>query len=217
MSPTAELARIRLNPHSRAVQRDLRDATEMHRTLMRMVPNDLGDNPRQETGLLFRIDESEESSTLLVQAAVPLDSTGLPAGYGEVQIKELKPMFTALRPGLNVRYRIAVNPAKRERLPLERKNQRGKIVPLAGAEADQWWTRRATESGLHLTSLLPIALRAVRPQGKKASPMRHSLIRYDGTATVTDPDALTQALLRGVGRGKSYGAGLLSLAPATTA
>ncbi len=47
--------------------------------------------------------------------------------------------------------------------------------------------------------------------------MRHSLIRYDGTATVTDPTALTQAVLTGIGRGKPYGAGLLSLAPATTA
>ncbi|MFE3267083.1 type I-E CRISPR-associated protein Cas6/Cse3/CasE [Streptomyces sp. NPDC059215] len=216
MSSSAALARIRLNPHSRAVQRDLRDPTEMHRTLMRMVPDDLGDTPRQAAGLLFRVDESEDSSTLLVQAAVPLDTGGLPDGYGEVQVKELKPMFAALKHGLNVRYRIAVNPVKRERLPLERKNERGKIVPLAGAEADHWWTRRATESGLHLTSLLPTPLRPVRPQGRNTAPMRHSLIRYDGTATVTDPDLLTRALLDGIGRGKSYGAGLLSLAPAAT-
>ncbi|MFI2633005.1 type I-E CRISPR-associated protein Cas6/Cse3/CasE [Streptomyces collinus] len=47
--------------------------------------------------------------------------------------------------------------------------------------------------------------------------MRHSLLRYDGTATVTDPDTLTAAMVHGVGRGKPYGAGLLSLAPATPA
>lgn len=47
--------------------------------------------------------------------------------------------------------------------------------------------------------------------------MRHSLVRYDGTATVTDPDALRAAVLAGIGRGKPYGAGLLSLAPAPVA
>ncbi|MYV88995.1 type I-E CRISPR-associated protein Cas6/Cse3/CasE, partial [Streptomyces sp. SID1034] len=31
-----------------------------------------------------------------------------------------------------------------------------------------------------------------------------------------DPDALTHALLAGIGRAKPYGAGLLTLAPATT-
>jgi CRISPR system Cascade subunit CasE len=45
--------------------------------------------------------------------------------------------------------------------------------------------------------------------------MRHSLVRYDGTGLITDPEALTQALVAGIGRAKSYGAGLLSLAPAT--
>jgi CRISPR system Cascade subunit CasE len=43
--------------------------------------------------------------------------------------------------------------------------------------------------------------------------IRHALTRYDGIAVVTDPDALRRAVLGGVGRGKSYGAGLLSLAP----
>jgi CRISPR system Cascade subunit CasE len=46
--------------------------------------------------------------------------------------------------------------------------------------------------------------------------MRHSLLRYDGTATVIDPDALHDAVIHGIGRGKPYGAGLLSLAPART-
>ncbi|RSN68457.1 type I-E CRISPR-associated protein Cas6/Cse3/CasE, partial [Streptomyces sp. WAC 05379] len=42
----------------------------------------------------------------------------------------------------------------------------------------------------------------------------HRLLQFDGTAHITDPDALTDALLTGIGRAKSYGAGLLSLAPA---
>ncbi|KAA6212426.1 type I-E CRISPR-associated protein Cas6/Cse3/CasE [Streptomyces albofaciens JCM 4342] len=209
------LARIRLNPHSRDVQRDLRDATEMHRTAMRLVPDHLGHSARQQAGLLYRIDETDTASTLLVQAR-HLDLTRLRDGYGHGEVKSLAPMFQALREGLTVRYRIVVNPSKRELLPKSAGSKRGRIIPLAGADADQWWTRRAADAGLHLNTLIPTPLQPVRPHGKDASSMRHSLLRYDGTATITDPAALTHALTTGVGRAKPYGAGLLSLAPATT-
>ncbi|MEV0370558.1 type I-E CRISPR-associated protein Cas6/Cse3/CasE [Streptomyces sp. NPDC050636] len=216
MSPRAAIARIRLNPHNRAVQRDLHDATQMHRTLMRMVPDGLGDGPRQTAGLLYRLDESDTASTLLVQANT-LDPTRLPDGYGHIDVKDLTPLFTALKKGLAVRYRIVLNPSKRERTPAEQKNKCGKIVPLAGPDADQWWKRRATDAGLHIHSLLPTPVTSVQPRGKGAPRMRHKLLRYDGTATVTDPDALAHAVLTGIGRAKPYGAGLLSLAPAAAA
>ncbi|MFF2557963.1 type I-E CRISPR-associated protein Cas6/Cse3/CasE [Nocardia sp. NPDC058058] len=212
---SAVLARIRLNLHHRAVNRDLRDATEMHRTLMKLVPDGLGDSARMRSGLLYRIDVSENATTLLVQASSALTADRLPDGYGELEVKDLRPMFAALRPGLGVRYRIAVNPAKRARLPIEEKNKRGSIVPLSGPDADQWWTRRAAEAGLQLKSLLPTPLDPARR--RSGPPLRHSLVRYDGTATVTDPAALTTAILSGIGRGKPYGAGLLTLAPATAA
>ncbi|MFF0742146.1 type I-E CRISPR-associated protein Cas6/Cse3/CasE [Streptomyces sp. NPDC004111] len=218
MNPDAHLARIQLNPHSRDVQRDLRDAAQMHKTLMRMLPDNLGPTPRHDTGLLYRLDETEQTSTLLVQAAVPLNTQHLPDNYGHSDHKSLAPLFRALRPGRTVRYRITLNPAKRERLPHDQKTKNGRIVPLTGPEADQWWTRRAAQAGLTLHTLLPTPQRPAQrtPTVKGAPTMRHHLMRYDGTATITDPTALTTALLTGIGRGKSYGAGLLSLAPANT-
>ncbi|WP_369387169.1 type I-E CRISPR-associated protein Cas6/Cse3/CasE [Streptomyces sp. CG1] len=216
MSPRAALARIRLNPHSRAVQRDLRDANEMHRTLMRLVPDQLGEAPRQAAGLLYRLDVTDTTSTLLVQATT-LDPERLPDSYGHSDVKDLTPMFNALKKGIAVRYRIVVNPVKTERLPLDQKGQRGKRIALTGPEADQWWTRRATEAGLQPHTLLPTPVAPAQPGSKGARPMRYHLVRYDGTAEVTDPDALANAVLTGVGRAKSYGAGLLSLAPAHSA
>ncbi|WP_327713734.1 type I-E CRISPR-associated protein Cas6/Cse3/CasE (plasmid) [Streptomyces sp. NBC_00464] len=216
MSPSpAVLARIRLNPHHRAVQRDIHDADQMHKTLMRMVPDHLGDHARQQTGLLYRLDTDDDGHTLLVQAAHPLNTAGLPHGYGNADTRELAPMFQALHDGLGVRYRIVVNPIKRERLSLDRKNERGRTLPLSGPDADQWWQRRATASGLQLHTLTPHTIAPARSRTAKPG-MRHSLIRYDGTATITDTHALTNAVLTGIGRGKSYGAGLLSLAPAPT-
>jgi CRISPR system Cascade subunit CasE len=42
-----------------------------------------------------------------------------------------------------------------------------------------------------------------------------STARFDGVLEITDVDALRHALCRGVGRGKAYGCGLLTLAPLT--
>jgi CRISPR system Cascade subunit CasE len=133
-----------------------------------------------------------------------------------MQVKDLSPMFHALAPGRRVRYRIAANPAKRKRLPLEEKKKRGPIQALTGPEADQWWIRRAANAGLEVHTLLPTPLPALRSRVNGKTGMRHHLTNYDGTATITDPDALNQAVVAGIGRGKPYGAGLLSLAPAGT-
>ncbi|CAL9278653.1 type I-E CRISPR-associated protein Cas6/Cse3/CasE [Streptomyces sp. SudanB66_2053] len=215
MSPGATLARIRLNPHSRAVQRDLRSATDMHRTLMRLIPDGLGGSPRQAAGLLYRLDVTDTFSTLLVQATA-LDPTRLPDDYGHADVKDLTPVLNALKKGLAVRYRTVVNPVKTERLSLENKGRRGKRIALTGPDADQWWARRAHQAGLDLTTALPTPIAAVHSSGDSTAAVRHHLVRYDGTATVTDPDALAEAVLVGIGRAKSYGAGLLSLARAVT-
>ncbi|MFD6434343.1 type I-E CRISPR-associated protein Cas6/Cse3/CasE [Streptomyces venezuelae] len=42
----------------------------------------------------------------------------------------------------------------------------------------------------------------------------HHRVRFDGTATIVAPDLLRTALQKGIGRGKAYGCGLLSIAPA---
>jgi CRISPR system Cascade subunit CasE len=36
---------------------------------------------------------------------------------------------------------------------------------------------------------------------------------FDGLAVITDPEHVRAAVCEGIGRGKSYGCGLLSLAP----
>ena len=214
--PTATLARIRLNPHSKDVQRDLRDAHELHRTMMRLLPPSESTDARHAHGLLFRLETEPHATHVHLQATSTLHPDWLPPDYGRVQTRDLSPMFRALRDGIGVRYRIVANPTKRTALPPVEKGKRGPVTPLVGAEADQWWLRKAAEAGLHLHTVLPTPQPpARRPRGKDNRPrMRHSLIRFDGTATVTDAEALTHAVLTGIGRGKPYGAGLLSLAPA---
>src|SRR5699024_10237851 len=108
-------------------------------------------------------------------------------------------------------YRIVANPTKR----IGRSELRGvkeKTVPLRGPEAEDWWRKRACEHGLEPQSLLS----QDRPDvtdGSRGRRIRHAAVLFQGVGTVTDPEALRMAVERGIGRGKSHGCGMLSLAP----
>ncbi|MDJ1130577.1 type I-E CRISPR-associated protein Cas6/Cse3/CasE [Streptomyces iconiensis] len=231
----AWLTRLLLNPGHRQVQFDLANAAGLHRRLMKLVPDGLGESPRAQAGLLFRLDTQGAVTALLVQTRTPVDTSRLPTGYAQAQTRDMGPMLTSLRPGLPLRYRFLGNTIRR----CGRNSTVGRwkqAVPLHGDDADQWWIERATGAGLVLNTLASEpaqALAASHPvssespgksgpqtagagRGAKGSTVRieHAATLFQGTATVQDPAALREALLKGIGRSKSYGCGLLSLAPA---
>ena len=77
--------------------------------------------------------------------------------------------------------------------------QHGFVIPTGGGGAPDV-----------ATTALP------RLTGKLNQPKKITVdaVRFDGHLVVTDPEAFTDALVNGIGRAKSYGCGLLSLAAA---
>lgn len=206
---TAWLTRIVLDPRNRAAGRDLGDADALHKRVMSLVPNDLGEQARAKAGVLYRYDETGTAGPhLLIQTGLPISPALLPDRYGTLAVRDLTPLLQVLRADMAVRYRIVGNTAKR----LGRTSERpGKLVALRGPEADQWWHTRAEASGLILRTLISTALSDIR--GKGPGRVQHAVTRFDGIAVIKDPDLVRQAVLSGVGRGKAHGCGLLSLAP----
>jgi CRISPR system Cascade subunit CasE len=203
----AWLARAELDLRNPIVRGDLGNAEALHRRMMMLVPDDLGENARRQTGVLFRIDEEQGSVSALIQARVPLDPGRLPEGYARVQVRDLTPMFAALAKGMGVKYRITANASKRLR-PEDEGAKRGRVVALRGTAAEDWWRRRADEAGL-----TPLSVISSQAGTARSKTIRHDLTRFDGIAVIADPELTAAAVLDGIGRGKSYGAGLLSLAP----
>ncbi|MEU8975636.1 type I-E CRISPR-associated protein Cas6/Cse3/CasE [Streptomyces monashensis] len=215
--PTATLTRILLNLAHPTVRRDLADYNALHRTIMQLLPDNLGPHPRQRAGALFRLEPGNHQPVLLLQTRIPPDLTALPDHYGTTATSDLTPTLHALTPGRRVRYRITANPSTRSRnTPGPGENplpKHGRVLALDDTAALAWWQRRATQAGLHLNEATLEHRTFRRPRRGKPGPC-HRLLQFDGTALITDPAALTDALLTGIGRAKSYGAGLLSLAPA---
>ncbi|MEV7283026.1 type I-E CRISPR-associated protein Cas6/Cse3/CasE [Streptomyces sp. NPDC093252] len=208
------LTRIIVNRNHRLARSDLANRPGMHKTLMRLLTHPAGPTPRKSGGLLFRLEPGLDP-VLLVQTADTPDLAGLPAGYGTTDTRDLTPILSTLTPGLPVRYRITAAPTAYRATstppdPATGRRPRGKITTLHGQDTQTWWQRRAAGAGLHLTSPAE-TLRRPFPSPGRPGPF-YELTQFDGTATITDQDLLAAALRDGIGKGKPYGAGLLTLA-----
>ncbi|AQS65598.1 type I-E CRISPR-associated protein Cas6/Cse3/CasE [Streptomyces pactum] len=209
---TVHLARITLNPRSRDFHNDLRDHTALHRRISALFPDQAGTSPRTAHNVLYRLEREPTGAKLLIQSTgITINRNALPASYttADIDYRELNPLLDWATPGRIIRYRIDANPLKTEFVP----GRRGRRVPLTGEAALTWWERKAAHAGLTPQLILdtpqPPVL-ATRGDKKRA---RLNVTRFDGIATITDTHALRQAITTGIGQGRAYGLGLLSIAP----
>ncbi|WP_316528418.1 type I-E CRISPR-associated protein Cas6/Cse3/CasE [Kitasatospora brasiliensis] len=211
------LTLLRLEPRSRDAADDLRNISRMHQRIMGMYPDALtsGEAARRSLGVLYRIERTVQSTTVLVQSALTADPTTLPPRYATAQQRNLTPLLDWLADGHKVRYRIDGSPTRSMRdgtRDTEGRLNRGKPAPLHGKDAIAWWERKAHAAGLDLHGILDIP-QAPATGHRATGPIRHTLTRFEGIATITDHHALRTAVTDGIGRGLAYGAGLLSIAP----
>ncbi|WP_329392087.1 type I-E CRISPR-associated protein Cas6/Cse3/CasE [Streptomyces sp. NBC_01716] len=153
---------------------------------------------------------------MFVQTAHQPDLTSLPRHYASAQSRDLTAMFTGLQPGLPVHYRINAAPLASRSATAVRDpvtgGRRGKRTPLAGDDALAWWHRRATAAGLEI--ITGHGTPRPFPRRDRSTGPHYRLTQFNGTARITDPHLLAHALTNGIGKGKPYGAGMLSLVPA---
>ncbi|MEU6934816.1 type I-E CRISPR-associated protein Cas6/Cse3/CasE [Streptomyces sp. NPDC046374] len=216
---TVWLTRITPDPRSREARRDARDAVGTHRRLMSLFPDDAGPDPRARFGVLYRTDDTPTGPQLLMQSNHEPDLSQLPDGYGAGITRPLDPLLDALRSGLSIRYRCAANAIRKPGTTTRALYNLPAVVPLHGPAADEWWTRQADTAGMKVltlhSQLLDAAqgVRGTRGSGTEQR-VRHVRTRFDGTAVIIDPDTLRAKITDGIGRGKAYGCGMLSIAPA---
>lgn len=213
MSTELWITRIVPDSRNRAALGDLRDVVRLHRRIMSLFPDGLGPDARRQAAVLFRLEERPTGTSILMQSAIRPALEKLPASYGKARCKSLTPLLNGLREGVNVHYRIIANATRK----LGKNTTAGRpkqVVPLHGAEADEWWRRQADAVGLVLHSLHSRQLDTGTGRRADDNRVTHARTQFDGTATVTDPKALIDRIHTGIGRGKSYGCGLLTIAPA---
>lgn len=202
----------KLTPSLRHPQarKDLASRYELHRTLATALASEEGTPPADR--YLWRVDlDSAGTASILVQTTQPVDWSPLERrhhGYCE-DIKANKSMATlAWQRGGMFRFRLHASPSR-----MVDKRRMGLVL-----EGDQmaWMNRVAKEGGFELVD-------CDRRSGyleKQRKSDGHQIVlavgEFDGVLLVQDAEKFTAALRAGIGRGKAFGFGMLSLAPATS-
>jgi CRISPR system Cascade subunit CasE len=198
---------------------------------------------RARHGVLYRVDARERDVALLVQSMSRPDWSRLPPEYlatdffGDdvVMVKALGPILAQLSSCTELRFRLRANPTRciDSKSAPDGTRRIGKRVPVRGDAAQAaWLQRKGADLGFEILELADsgeggggAASQLVgsghdtahgwRSGGGGEQSRRLTLegVTFDGRLRVTDLDAFRKALVDGVGRGKAYGFGLLSIAP----
>lgn len=234
------LSRLQLDGSLRQVRAEVAHPYEMHRTLMRGFPAAPAD-ARKASGVLFRPEPDEQVGvvTVYVQSAVKPDWALLRTfDYLLAEPEPPKDLMCAygrLRTRQVLRFRLRANPTKRIARPLDGNEAIvGKRVALCCEEEQTaWLERKAREREKGCPGGFELLMREVWEENgerrelacvnlcsegkhtgrKKEHRLTHLGVRFDGLLRITDADAFRETLIRGIGPGKAFGFGLLSVAP----
>lgn len=215
------LSRIRLDPRQRPVRRDLADCVQLHRTIMSAFPR--AENPaRAALHVLFRAEVPRVGAVphLLVQSSIAPDWSRLPSGYEvpEAPKNVADAYVRASAVGRRLRFRLRANATRKiGTKTVDGVRSNGTRVPLRQVdELAQWLARQADQHGFRLASGVPTV--QVRPGHVVRGHRTGQIITveaamFDGLIEVADAGRFLAALESGIGPAKSYGCGLLSVAP----
>ncbi|TXS52765.1 type I-E CRISPR-associated protein Cas6/Cse3/CasE [Streptomyces sp. t39] len=219
---TLLLTRIVPSPSSREARRDLGgndNGIRLHKRMLQMFPDGVQGPARFTFGILFRAEETPRGPQILLQSHMQPNPSRLPDGYGSIETRSLDTLLSHLQKGMVVNYRCVANPVRKPRATTRQADSLPPIVALSGNAAIEWWERQSNASGLEPLNINAHPLAMVR--GRRGSEgaaaeqrIQHARTQFDGTARILDAEMLREKLAKGIGRGKAYGCGLLSIAPA---
>ncbi|MFO7169860.1 MAG: type I-E CRISPR-associated protein Cas6/Cse3/CasE [Chloroflexota bacterium] len=235
------LSRLILDTRHPQARRDLGDVYQLHRTVLGAFPAAPAGRPaREHFGLLYRIEPVSGApalARLLVQSNHLPDWSHLRPGYlgpapderGNPAVRPVSDEYARIQEGMRLVFRLRANPTKRisDRTPGRENALLGKRVALLREEERlAWLARKGEQHGFRLLTTgiderIPAAQAAAQPdergrrparEGGGAMTMRFGAVLFSGLLEVTDRAAFLRALEHGIGSGKAFGFGLLSVA-----
>ena len=220
------LTRLILNPRSRQVRSELARPYEMHRTLLNAFPQGavhVERSAEDAVGLLYRIDEDAQSGDLhlLVQSREAPQWAFLAGSSYLVPLVNnpaMREVTLQLQPGQVLAFRLRANPTKR--LNADKGNKGKRVGIYAEEDQEAWLARKGEQHGFRLLQVQVSGNNLLKQTGAipgkdgAAHDLKLFSVQFDGILQVVDADRFVQAIGAGIGSGKAFGFGLLSVARA---
>ena len=203
------LSRAELDPTRRDTMIALTSPQKFHGAVENAFP---GERRRR----LWRLDTLGEKLYLLLLSEEVPDLTELCKQFGTGAAPETRPydpLLERVTLGSCWQFRLVANPTHCQKNPADQA-ARGALRPCyLEMEQEKWLLEQA---GKHGFAVSEDAFRVTRKEtyhflknGKR--PVTLLAVTYEGVLQVTDPEAFKTLLCSGVGRGKAYGLGLMTI------
>ncbi|WP_125613119.1 type I-E CRISPR-associated protein Cas6/Cse3/CasE [Specibacter cremeus] len=219
------LSRFGVNPARRGARHLLGNPQAMHAAVLAGFPPE---TDRDAGRVLWRVDRDAHVANLYVLSPREPDFTHLveQAGWATAtwDTKDYRPLLDRLDVGQRWAFRLHANPVKQSADPA----MKGKRLPhVTPAQQTQWLVDRAARNGFDLVAddagepMVEVSSRTRVAFGRKdphhpgnKKPVTLARAQFDGVLSIADVDAFKSALTRGIGRGKAYGCGLMTIVKA---
>ena len=134
------------------------------------------------------------------------------------ETKSYSPFLGGIRDGEILRFRLTANPTVSRSSPKSADGEKARGTVYAHITTEhqrQWLLQKSERHGFRLTEddfdVTESRWRTFRKGAERNRRVALLSVTYEGTLEVTDADAFREALSNGIGRGKAYGMGLLTV------
>ena len=208
------LSRVELDVTRRATMRALAAPQMLHGAVERSFS---GERRRR----LWRLDRLGNKLYLLLLSedrpnlSVIGSQFGPLSGNGEAAIKVYDQLLNRITPGSTWQFRLTANPTRSCGQKGDH-DSRGKVYAhCTVAYQQQWLLERAEKHGFSLSldefTVTDCRWLQFRKGTESGRPVSLLSVTYEGILRVTDPDRFRALLTSGIGRGKAYGLGLMTV------
>ena len=207
------LSRLQLDLTRRSTMKALASPNLFHGAIEQSTPG-----PRERN--LWRIDTLGNRTYLLILSQRKPELSGVSEQFGSLsdaeswETRAYEPLLNRVSNGSSWHFRLTANPTISK---ASASSERGKVLGhITTTYQKQWLIERAEKHGfqLEIEAFDVVQSRWLRFRKGTDGGRQVTLlsVTYEGILTITDEDLFRKTLTQGIGRGKAYGLGMLTIA-----
>jgi len=206
------LSRVKIDKKRRSCYKLLSSAQVIHATVESCFCSE--DKSRK----LWRLDyfKSDYYILILSENEPNLQSISEQYGFkerdGNEEIKDYEGILEILQDNQIWRFRLKANPVRSVKNFEGKVMERGKVLSHVTVEYQKKWLRdRSEKLGFEIKEF-DIIQREIKKFKRQGNTVTIGMVTYEGILEIRDLEVFKERLVKGIGKAKAYGCGLLTLA-----